>query len=126
MLGVAQGNAQRALPAQAVAAIHWVTGAIDQIKPIAASGLLVANPPYGKRLEQPGEAADFERSLGEVLKKNFAGWQAWILSDNLKLDSGIRLKAGRRVPVFNGDIECRWMRFDMVAGSNRERDKEIS
>jgi putative N6-adenine-specific DNA methylase len=126
MLQVAQGNAQRALPPQAAASIQWVTGAIDQSKPIAASGLLVANPPYGKRLEQPGEAADFERSLGETLKKNFAGWRAWILSDNLKLDSGMRLKASRRVPVFNGDIECRWMRFDMVAGSNRERDKELS
>ena len=126
MLQVAQGNAQRALPTQAAAAIQWVTGAMDQIKPIAAAGLLVANPPYGKRLEQPGEAAAFERGLGEALKKHFAGWQAWILSDNLKLDSGMRLKASRRVPVFNGDIECRWMRFDMVSGSNRERDKEIS
>ena len=126
MLQVAQGNAQRALPTQAAAAIQWVTGAMDQIKPIAAAGLLVANPPYGKRLEQPGEAAAFERGLGEALKKRFAGWQAWILSDNLKLDSGMRLKASRRVPIFNGDIECRWMRFDMVSGSNRERDKEIS
>ena len=126
MLQVAQGNAQRALPTQAAAAIQWITGAMDRIKPIAASGVLVANPPYGKRLEQPGEAAAFERGLGEALKKHFAGWQAWILSDNLKLDSGMRLKASRRVPVFNGDIECRWMRFDMVPGSNRERDKEIS
>ena len=126
MVQIAQGNAQRALPALAATAIQWVTGAMNQIQPIAASGLLVANPPYGKRLEQPGEAADFERALGEVLKKNFSGWQAWILSDNLKLDSGMRLKASRRVPVFNGDIECRWMRFDMVAGSNRERDKELS
>ncbi|MEY3015694.1 MAG: hypothetical protein RJB19_6, partial [Pseudomonadota bacterium] len=47
------------------------------------------------------------------------------LTDNLKLDSAIRLKAGRRIPVFNGDIECRWMRFDMVAGSaRRERPSD--
>lgn len=119
MVQVAQGNAQRALPALAASSIQWTTGAMDQIRPIAAAGVLVANPPYGKRLEKPGEAAEFERGLAESLKRQFAGWQAWLLTDNLKLDSSMRLKAGRRVPVFNGDIECRWMRFDMVAGSNR-------
>jgi putative N6-adenine-specific DNA methylase len=126
MVEVAKQNARRALPEAAAEAISWQVAPFEAIAPIAASGLLLANPPYGKRLEQPGEAAAFERSLGETLKKNFAGWQAWILSDNLKLDSGMRLKASRRVPVFNGDIECRWMRFDMVAGSNRERSADFS
>ncbi|NBP26877.1 MAG: class I SAM-dependent RNA methyltransferase [Betaproteobacteria bacterium] len=126
LVEVAKQNAKRALPEVAAAAITWQAAPFEALTPIAAEGLLATNPPYGKRLEQPGEAAAFERGLGETLKKNFAGWQAWILSDNLKLDSGMRLKASRRVPVFNGDIECRWMRFDMVSGSNRERNKDFS
>ena len=121
MVEVAKQNARRALPAAAADRIEWQSAAFETLTPIASQGLLITNPPYGKRLEQPGEAAAFERSLGETLKRAFAGWQAWVLSDDLKLDSGMRLKASRRVPVFNGDIECRWMRFDMVAGSNRER-----
>ena len=120
MIEVAQANARRALPPAACALIQWRVATFDNTQPIGPSGVLVANPPYGKRLEQPGEAAAFERSIGECLKKQFPGWQAWLLTDNLKLDSGIRLKASRRIPVFNGDIECRWMRFDMVAGSNRD------
>ncbi len=126
MVEVAKQNAKRALPALAADSIQWQVTPFEATSPIAPQGLLITNPPYGKRLEQPGEAAAFERSLGETLKKNFAGWQAWILSDNLKLDSGMRLKASRRAPVFNGDIECRWMRFDMVAGSNRERSADFS
>jgi putative N6-adenine-specific DNA methylase len=121
MVEVAKQNARRALPAAAADRIEWQSAAFETLTPIAAQGLLITNPPYGKRLEQPGEAAAFERGLGETLKRAFAGWQAWVLSDHLKLDSGMRLKASRRIPVFNGDIECRWMRFDMVAGSNRQR-----
>jgi putative N6-adenine-specific DNA methylase len=59
--------------------------------------------------------------LSEVLKREFAGWQAWLLTDNLKLEGSMRLKASRRIPVYNGDIECRWMRFDMVSGSMRDK-----
>jgi putative N6-adenine-specific DNA methylase len=84
----------------------------------------VANPPYGKRLEKDGD--DFERQLAETLKKNFSGWQAWLLTDNLKLESALRLKSGRRIPVYNGDIECRWMRFDMVSGSMRDKKPEVT
>jgi putative N6-adenine-specific DNA methylase len=84
--------------------------------------LLITNLPYGKRVQM---SEDEPRRLSETLKRQYAGYQAWLLTDNLKLDSAIRLKAGRRVPVFNGDIECRWMRFDMVAGSaRRERGSD--
>jgi putative N6-adenine-specific DNA methylase len=140
MVALAQQNAVRALPEVAAQAIEWKTGAFRDVVPIADHGVLVTNPPYGKRLEQDGrfrgrnadgevdgdaEASDdtheFERAIAETLKKHYSGWQAWILSDNLKLETAMRLKAARRVPVFNGDIECRWVRFDMVAGSMREQ-----
>jgi len=117
LIRFAQENAARALPAKIAQHIVWRVTALADLEPPAAAGLWLANPPYGKRLEQNGEA--FERDMAETLKKKFSGWQAWILTDNLKLESGMRLKSSRRVPVFNGDIECRWMRFDMVEGSMR-------
>ncbi len=124
MLAIAQGNAQRALPDLAAAAITWKQCPAAEASPHAPHGVLVANPPYGKRLEKDGD--DFERQLAETLKKNFSGWQAWLLTDNLKLESALRLKSGRRIPVYNGDIECRWMRFDMVSGSMRDKKPEVT
>jgi putative N6-adenine-specific DNA methylase len=61
------------------------------------------------------------RELSAWLKSACTGWTAWLLTDNPKLDSLLRLKASRRIPVYNGDLDCRWMRFDMVAGSVRTK-----
>jgi putative N6-adenine-specific DNA methylase len=127
MIEIARSNAERALPALAAQSIQWKVCPMNAVTAIADHGLLICNPPYGKRLEQSAQSVDdnvdtdFERSIAETLKRQFAGWQAWILTDDLKLERSMRLKASRRVPVFNGDIECRWMRFDMVAGSMREK-----
>jgi putative N6-adenine-specific DNA methylase len=48
-----------------------------------------------------------------------AGWTAWILSPDMKLPTAMRLKESRRVPMWNGPIECRLFRFDLVPGSAR-------
>jgi putative N6-adenine-specific DNA methylase len=146
MTDFAARNAQRAGVA---AAIQFKTADALQRPPPAARGVMVLNPPYGERLDakgsrgergpqregreafqeasspaawgdrDPAPGAAFYSGLAAQWKKHYAGWTAWILSDDLQLDRAIRLKAARRFPVFNGDIECRWMRFDMVAGSAR-------
>jgi pyridoxal phosphate enzyme (YggS family) len=124
MIDIARSNAERALPALAAQSIQWKVCPMNAVTAIADHGLVISNPPYGKRLEKnPDDEidTDFERSMAETLKRKFAGWQAWILTDDLKLERSMRLKAARRIPVFNGDIECRWMRFDMVAGSMRDK-----
>ena len=65
------------------------------------------------------EASDFFPKLATHWKKNYAGWTAHVLTPDLKLPSKMRLKESRRVPMWNGPIECRLFRFDMVAGSAR-------
>ncbi|SFC75259.1 putative N6-adenine-specific DNA methylase [Polaromonas sp. OV174] len=65
------------------------------------------------------EANDFFPQLAAHWKKNYAGWTAHVLTPDLKLPSKMRLKESRRVPMWNGPIECRLFRFDMVAGSAR-------
>lgn len=67
------------------------------------------------------EAADFFPQLAAHWKKNYAGWTAHVLTPDLKLPSKMRLKESRRVPMWNGPIECRLFRFDMVAGSARAK-----
>ncbi|MFZ4288373.1 THUMP domain-containing class I SAM-dependent RNA methyltransferase [Variovorax sp. HJSM1_2] len=68
---------------------------------------------------QTDDGGDFFPQLATHWKKNYAGWTAWVLTPNLKLPSRMRLKESRRVPMWNGPIECRLFRFDMVAGSAR-------
>ena len=65
------------------------------------------------------EAADFFPQLAAHWKKNYAGWTAHVLTPDLKLPNRMWLKESRRVPMWNGPIECRLFRFDMVAGSAR-------
>lgn len=86
----------------------------------ADSGILVANPPYGVRLEDAEKLAAFYPELGNALKKRFSGWGCYILSSDLQMPKLIGLKATKRTPLFNGALECRLFEFRMVAGSMRK------
>jgi putative N6-adenine-specific DNA methylase len=107
--------------------------------PEGLPGTLMVNPPYGERIEVGGKAAhasaqdrtddnrsmpgDFFARLASHWKRAYtrhpAGWTAWVLSPDMKLPGAMRLKESRRVPMWNGPIECRLFRFDLVAGSAR-------
>jgi putative N6-adenine-specific DNA methylase len=67
------------------------------------------------------DGGDFFVQLAAHWKKNYAGWTAWVLTPDLKLPGKMRLKESRRVPMWNGPIECRLFRFDMVRGSRARR-----
>jgi len=75
----------------------------------------------GREQFQDEEASTFFQRLSSHWKKQYTGWSAWILSPDMKLPSAMRLKESRRVVMFNGPIECRLFRFDLVAGSNKPR-----
>ena len=72
------------------------------------------------------EASDFFPQLAAHWKKNYAGWTAHVLTPDLKLPNKMRLKESRRVPMWNGPIECRLFRFDMVAGSARGKPADAA
>jgi putative N6-adenine-specific DNA methylase len=86
-------------------------------------------PRFGQRetaqTENAGlEGSDFFPQLSAHWKKNYAGWTAHVLTPDMKLPTKMRLKESRRVPMWNGPIECRLFRFDMVAGSARTKSRE--
>jgi putative N6-adenine-specific DNA methylase len=104
--------------------------------PAELPGTLMINPPYGERIEVGGKAArasaedrdtpsDFFPRLSAHWKRAYtqhpAGWTAYVLSPDMKLPGAMRLKESRRVPMWNGPIECRLFRFDLVAGSARNK-----
>lgn len=75
--------------------------------------------------EGGGTSQTFFTGLATHWKRHYAGWTAWVLSPDAKLPQAMRLKESRRVPMWNGPIECRLFRFDLVAGSNR-RDADAT
>ena len=76
---------------------------------------------FGAReLAHTEDGGEFFSQLATHWKKNYAGWTAWVLTPDLKLPGKMRLKESRRVPMWNGPIECRLFKFDMVQGSARE------
>jgi len=92
-----------------------------EISAPAASGVIVTNPPYGVRLGDTGELAEFYPKLGDALKQKFSGWRAYILSSDMALPKLIHLAASKRTPLFNGALECRLYEFKLVAGSMRKK-----
>ena len=90
----------------------------------APSGLLVANPPYGVRLEDDAALAAFYPKLGDALKQHFAGWTACLLTGDARLAKMIGLKPSKRTPLYNGAIECRLYRFEIVAGRPQRAPRE--
>ncbi|HEY5862179.1 MAG TPA: class I SAM-dependent RNA methyltransferase [Casimicrobiaceae bacterium] len=89
----------------------------------ASTGILVANPPYGERMDDAERLAAFYPQLGDALKRRFAGWTAYFLTADLRLAKLIGLKATRRTPLYNGPLECRLFAVPLVAGSMREDAK---
>jgi len=85
----------------------------------ASAGVMVANPPYGERTGCGEQLARFYPQLGDALKQRFAGWRCHIFTADLRLPKLIRLEPARRVPLYNGALECRLYEFRMVAGSHR-------
>ncbi|MDP3607704.1 MAG: class I SAM-dependent RNA methyltransferase [Methylophilus sp.] len=84
------------------------------------SGILVANPPYGVRIGEDEELAMLYPKMGETLKRKFAGWNTYFLTNDLRLPKLMRLTPSKRTPLFNGPLECRLFEIKMVAGSNRK------
>ena len=95
--------------------------------PTGIPGLLIANPPYGERIDLRGDRSEepdalaiaFFSAFGSTLKQRFAGWTVCLFTADLTLPRMLRLKESKKTPFFNGAIECRLFRFEMVAGSNR-------
>ena len=83
------------------------------------TGVIVTNPPYGVRLGEKEELADFYPRLGDALKQRFAGWTAYIFSGDPDIAKLIRLQASRKTVLYNGALECRLYEYRMVPGGNR-------
>ena len=102
-------------------AVSLSSGDILEIDAPTDGGIMVGNPPYGERLSEQDELAEFYPQLGSALKRKFSGWNCYLLTADLRLPKMMRLTPSKKTPLFNGALECRLYEFKMVAGSNRPK-----
>ena len=74
-------------------------------------GIIICNPPYGKKLGDENELIFLYEQMGIFLKNNFSGWEFWLLSGNPKLTKYLKMKSSLKIPVSNGGIDCRWIKY---------------
>lgn len=88
--------------------------------PEETGGLLVTNPPYEIRL-QTGDVESFYTMIGDTLKQNWQGYTAWMISGSPEGLKSVGLKASKRIPLMNGPLEVRYVRYDMYRGTKKEK-----
>ena len=93
--------------------------------PRGEPGLIVTNPPYGERIGAESGLPELYSELGRVLRERFRGWQAAILTGNPPLARNLGIHAKRTHRVFNGNIECRLLRFDLDQASEVRPAAEV-
>ncbi len=81
-------------------------------------GTLIINPPYGLRIGGE-EMGKFYGDIGTVLKHNYDGYTAWILSGDKESLKSVALKPFRKFDLLNGDIECRLQGYKLYQGSRK-------
>lgn len=84
---------------------------------------MVFNPPYGERLDI--EMERFYREIGDTLKQNYPGTNAWVITANLEALKFVGLKPSRKIKLFNGSLEARLVKYEMYEGSKRTKFQNI-
>lgn len=99
---------------------------MQDLKPETQNALVMINPPYGERLKAGEEVLTLYREIGDTLKHQFAGSTAWIISSNEDAMKCIGLKPSQRIPLLNGELECKFNCYEMFAGEHKEYKKDLA
>jgi putative N6-adenine-specific DNA methylase len=86
---------------------------LSNFDPPAGPGILLFNPPYGKRLGEEEELKPLYRQIGDVMKQRCTGYTAYLLTGSADLAKCVGLRASRRIVLFNGPIECRLLKYEL-------------
>ena len=100
--------------------IHLMTKDMHNLTPPEGGGIMIINPPYGDRLEEDDIDSLYEE-IGHTLKHNFQGFQCWLITDDAVALRHVGLKPTAKIPIWNGPLECRFVRFDIFEGSLKDK-----
>jgi putative N6-adenine-specific DNA methylase len=84
----------------------------------AEQGVVIMNPPYNERIVSD-DINLLYKNIGDTLKQSYQGFDAYVFTGNLDAAKNVGLRAARRIPLFNGPIDCRLLKYELYSGSRR-------
>lgn len=87
-----------------------------------SESFIIANPPYGERVQTDNRINDFYHEIGDFLKQKCNPGKASILTGNLEAAKNIGLRTSKKIKLYNGPIECRLLNFEMYQGSKKTKE----
>lgn len=94
--------------------------------PDGEPGILLLNPPYGERMDKDDDILALYKSIGDTLKNKWAGYEAWMITSNPEAAAAVRLNPSRKIKVFNGALECRFLKYELYRGTKRKDKLEAT
>lgn len=95
----------------------------EEFSPVEGNVIVLFNPPYGERLNV--NVPVFYRQIGDTLKQHYPDTAAWLITSDF--ESGLKnvgLRTSRKIKVFNGKLECRFVKYEMYAGSRKAKKQQ--
>lgn len=83
-------------------------------------GIIITNPPYGERIDKY-EVVELYSIIGNRLKQDFEGFNAWILTSSVTGMKSIGLRPAKKIPLMNGALECKFQKYEMYRGSKKAK-----
>jgi putative N6-adenine-specific DNA methylase len=93
---------------------------MHEFTPPNGGGWVITNPPYGERIRLTESIDNFYKTIGDILKKKYSGYEAWIISSNLEALKKIGLSASRKITLYNGSLECKLLRYEIYDGTKKK------
>ncbi len=94
--------------------------AFEHSSPPSDEGIIVTNPPYGERIKS-GDIRMLYKMMGDVLKKYYTGWQAWLITSDSSALKSVGLRTSKKITLFNGPLECRYVKYELYSGSKKAK-----
>lgn len=101
--------------------IEFKVREVSKLVPPVEHGIIITNPPYGVRLGDHKMLEWVLRDFSHALKEGFHGWDVWVLSGSQEQSASFGLKSSQKFQVFNGNLECRFLKYQIKKGSYSTR-----
>ncbi len=98
--------------------VNIQTCAMQEMEVPAGRGVVIMNPPYGERMVKDN-IEELYKAIGDTFKKSFSGYDCWVISSNMEAFKHVGLRPSRKITLFNGQLECKFMKYEMYAGTKK-------
>ena len=96
------------------------TKSFEESTPPEGEGTLIINPPYGERMKED-DIIEFYKMIGDTLKQNYTGYDAWIISSNKEALKYLGLRTSKKLSLQNGPLEVKFHKYEMYQGSKKAK-----